>query len=83
MRKHGLLHPQLSRILSELGHGQFIVIADAGLPIPVGVERVDLALTAGVPGLLEVLRAVCAELCLEEAMFASEITTRSADIHAT
>jgi D-ribose pyranase len=81
MRKHGLLHPQLNRILSELGHGQFIVIADAGLPIPVNVERVDLALTAGIPGLLEVLKAICAELFIEEAMFASEITTRSANIH--
>jgi D-ribose pyranase len=82
MRKHGLLHPQLNRILSELGHGQTIVIADAGLPIPIGVERVDLALTAGVPGLLEVLGAVCAELCLEEAIFAAEITARSAHMHA-
>ncbi len=82
MRKHGILHPQLSHVLAQLGHGECLVIADAGLPIPGGVERIDLAVTAGVPGALEVLRAINAELALEAAVFAVEITTKSAPLHA-
>ena len=42
MLKTGILHPQLARVLAELRHRDTIIIGDAGLPIPKGVERVDL-----------------------------------------
>jgi D-ribose pyranase len=42
MLKTGILHPQLARVMAELRHMDMLVIADAGLPIPKGVERVDL-----------------------------------------
>ena len=42
MLKTGIFHPQLSRVLAELRHMDTLVIGDAGLPIPKGVERVDL-----------------------------------------
>ena len=42
MLKTGILHPQLARVLAELRHKDTIIIGDAGLPIPKGVERVDL-----------------------------------------
>ena len=45
MLKGGIFHPQLSRVLAELRHMDTIVIGDAGLPIPKGVERVDLGLS--------------------------------------
>ena len=42
MKTSGILHPQLVRILAEIRHKDTIVIGDAGLPVPDGVERVDL-----------------------------------------
>ena len=42
MLKTGIFHPQLARVLAELRHKDTIIIGDAGLPIPKGVERVDL-----------------------------------------
>ena len=45
MLKTGILHPQLARVLAELRHKDTIIIGDAGLPIPNGVERVDLGWT--------------------------------------
>ena len=72
MKDQGLLHPQLTRVLAETGHGDVIGIADAGLPIPAGVERVDLALVRGVPSFAEVARAVLAELRVEELVVADE-----------
>ena len=42
MLKTGILHPQLARVLAELRHKDTLVIGDAGLPIPKGVERIDL-----------------------------------------
>ncbi len=48
-----------------MGHGDMLVIGDAGLPIPDGPRRIDLALTPGVPRVAEVLKAVLSELQVE------------------
>ncbi len=83
MRSNGAtLNAQLSRVISETGHTEQIVITDAGLPIPAGVERVDLALTAGIPAFLAVLDTVLAELTIEGAIASSEIAEASPDMHA-
>lgn len=75
MKRGTLLHPALSRIVASLGHGDAIVVADAGLPIPAGPERIDLAFAPGKPGFLEVLDALLAELEVERALLADEAWT--------
>ena len=55
-----------------LGHGDMLVLGDAGLPIPDGPRRVDLAVSAGVPRLADVLRAVLSEMQVERALVARE-----------
>jgi D-ribose pyranase len=72
MKDRGLLHPQLVRVVAELGHGDLLGIGDAGLPLPLGVERVDLAVVRGVPAFLEVARAILAEVRAEGLVFAEE-----------
>lgn len=76
MKRGGVLHGELSQIIAELGHGQTLVIADNGLPIPDGVRRIDLAIRPGVPGFLDVLEAVLAELPVESFMVADELYER-------
>lgn len=84
MRKNqGTLNSQLARVFSELGHTDQVVVTDAGLPIPHGVERVDLALAEGVPGFLQVLDQTLAELEVEGAVAPAEIAKSSPDmLHA-
>ncbi|MGB9897612.1 RbsD/FucU domain-containing protein, partial [Thermanaerothrix sp.] len=53
MKKTPLLNTALSELIASLGHGDMVVIADAGLPIPAETYRIDLALTRGVPGFIE------------------------------
>lgn len=77
MKKTGLLNKDLSEVIASLGHGDMLVIADAGLPIPQGVRRIDLAVSPNVPRLLDVVQAVLGELEVEEAMVASEMAERS------
>lgn len=77
MKKNGILNPQLNRIISEMGHGDMLIIADAGLPIPKGVERVDLILKCGTPSFEEVFRLVLSELQVEEAYAAKEIKEKN------
>lgn len=73
MKKQGVLNHRLSEVIAMMGHGDLLVVADAGLPIPAGVERIDLAVTAGLPGMLDVTRAIAAELQVEQITYASEL----------
>ncbi len=73
MKKGFLLNGPVSRVVSLLGHGDSVCVSDAGLPIPHGVERIDLALHAGMPPLLETLLAVTSEMCVERAVIAEEL----------
>jgi D-ribose pyranase len=83
MKHNGLLNPALSALVARAGHTQMIVIADAGLPIPDGVPRIDLSITAGLPELLAVLRAILGELVIENATVASETRVQSAAWYAS
>lgn len=81
MRKNnGTLNPALSRLISETGHTDEIVITDAGLPIPRSIQRVDLALTQGIPGFLQVLDTVLDELAVEGMLVSSEIREASPEM---
>lgn len=74
---NGTLNAQLSRVISECGHTDSIVVSDAGLPIPAAVERIDLAYRAGAPMFLDVLDTVLAEFIVERAVVASEMAADS------
>lgn len=81
MLKEGIFHPQLCRVLAELRHKDMLVIGDAGLPIPKGVERVDLGWKAGSPGYLEVLEEILKEITVEAAVFAEEALSVTPEFH--
>jgi len=80
VKKNGILNPQINRIISEMGHGDMLIIADAGLPIPKEVERIDLALKCGSPSFAEVLRAVLSEFEVEDCYVAKEIKEKNPQV---
>ncbi|QRK86179.1 D-ribose pyranase [Pseudomonas granadensis] len=73
MKKTPLLNIALSRLIASLGHGDMVVIGDAGLPVPPGVELIDLALTHGVPDFISTLNVVLSEMQVESHAIAKEI----------
>lgn len=73
MKKTPLLNIALSRLVASLGHGDIVVIADAGLPVPKGVELIDLALTQGVPDLASTLRTLLSEMQVQNHVLAHEL----------
>lgn len=82
MKKTTLLNSNISGVISEMGHTQTLTIGDAGLPVPFGTERIDLAVVKGVPSFLEVLDAVLTELCVERIVLAEEIKTVNPEMEA-
>lgn len=81
MKKQGILNQPISKVIAGMGHGDMLVIADCGLPIPPKVPRIDLALAPGLPGFLETLAVILQELQVEKAIIASEMQTVSPVIY--
>jgi len=77
VKKSGVLNQPLSAVIAGLGHTDMLVVADAGLPIPDGPLRIDLAVTAGVPPVLDVLQAILGEVVIESAILAEEIARQN------
>jgi D-ribose pyranase len=73
MKKNGILNSHISKILSDLGHTDQIAIADAGLPVPDGVLKIDLALKLGTPSFREVLDVIADDMVIEKVIITSEI----------
>ena len=72
MKKRGILNAPLSSAIATLGHGDLVVIADCGLPLPLNGPIVDLALIPGTPSFTAVLDALLDELVVESALVADE-----------
>ena len=81
MKKGTLLNSELSSVIARMGHTDTLTIGDCGLPIRGQAQRVDLALIKGIPGFLDTLDAVLAELCVERAVLAEEIRAVSPEMH--
>ena len=77
MKKFGVINQPIASVVSGLGHTDQITIADAGLPIPRTTERIDLALTKGIPSFLETLEVVLSELYVEKVIVAEEMRSVS------
>ena len=82
MKKTTSLNKDISDVIAGMGHRDMLVIADAGLPIPANVRRIDLAVRPGLPGFIEVVQTVLEELQVEEAVVASEMEERSPQVLA-
>jgi D-ribose pyranase len=77
MKKIGILNSDISKVISELGHTDKIVICDSGLPIPAHVKRIDLALKQGIPSFMDCLVTVLQEMQVEQAFVAREMDQKS------
>lgn len=82
MKRAGILNAQLSALIAALGHKDCFMIGDAGMPIPAGVEVVDLALCGGVPTFRQTLDAVLSETVVESYLLAEDIHTHNPDLLA-
>lgn len=77
MKLQGILNSHISKILSDLGHTDYIVIADAGLPVPDGVPKIDLALKLGVPSFIEVVSTIKDDMKIEKVILAKEMESQN------
>ena len=55
MKEVGMLNGHIDSALNRQGHMDLMMVVDAGFPCPDDVELIDIALSAGVPQILDVL----------------------------
>ncbi len=77
MKKRGIINVQLAGLIAGLGHKDEFMICDGGMPIPKGIEIVDLALVGGVPTFKQVMDAVLDECVVEYYTLAEEIHAKN------
>ncbi|XTZ38460.1 D-ribose pyranase [Salmonella enterica] len=83
MKKGMVLNADISAVISRLGHTDSLVVCDAGLPVPRNTQRIDMALTQGVPTFIQVLEVVTTEMQVEAAILATEIKQHNPQLHET
>ncbi|MEN3010296.1 MAG: D-ribose pyranase [Candidatus Bipolaricaulaceae bacterium] len=73
MKRGLIINGQLLRAIADLGHGDRLAVADCGLPVPKGIQKIDLALVRGVPSFQDVVRAIISEMVVQKAIVAEEM----------
>ena len=73
MKKTTLLNKEISEVIAGMGHLDTLVVADAGLPIPEHVRRIDLAVSRGIPAFADVVKAIESELKVQRVVVAEEM----------
>lgn len=72
-RSNKILNVKLTAAVTGLRWGEAIVIADAGLPVPEGVETLDLSICAGKPVMEDILPLMKESLTVDRVIVASEM----------
>ncbi|AQP53363.1 D-ribose pyranase [Vagococcus penaei] len=80
MKKSPVINSDISRVIAQMGHFDKLSIGDAGMPVPMTTEKIDLAVTNGVPSFMDVLNNVLEELEVQRIYLAEEIKTANPDM---
>ncbi len=81
MKRKGILNREISRIIAGMGHGQKLIVSDAGFPIPEDADCVDLAIKKGLPDLPTVLKIITEEFISEKVMFAEDVISNNQPLY--
>jgi D-ribose pyranase len=77
MKKTKMINSDMSRVIAQMGHFDKLSIGDAGMPVPMGTEKIDLAVDNGIPSFIQVLTNVLEELEVQRIYLAEEIKTEN------
>ncbi len=73
MKRGKLLNSELNHAIASLGHGDLMIVCDAGFPIPADAWRIDLAIIQDVPDLKTVLSAISEDYIAEKIAYADTL----------
>ena len=77
MKKTTVINSDLSRVIAQMGHFDTLAVGDAGMPVPAGTEKIDLAVTKNLPSFIDVLKNILSELQVQRIFLAEEMKTQN------
>ncbi len=77
MKRNGILNLGLNQAIAAMGHGDYLIVCDAGFPIPSEVVRIDLAVIPDLPDIATVLTAIHGEFIAEKVAYAAEMANNN------
>lgn len=77
MNRNNLLNAELAHAIAMMGHGDLMIVCDAGFPIPTNAWRIDLALAPNQPDLAAVLTVIAEALIVEKVGYADTVPTHN------
>lgn len=76
----GIINPAINSLLSRVRHTDTLIVSDWGFPNMPGVETIDISLVAGIPRVVDVLRAIRVNFNCGKGVMAAEFReTNSAE----
>ena len=72
MKEVGMINGHIDSALTRQGHMDLMMVVDAGFPCPDEVELIDIALSEGVPQILDVLAELRKVHSVEKIVLAQE-----------
>ena len=79
MKKTGIINSEISAVVANMGHMDWLSIGDAGMPVPFGTKKIDLALDKELPSFIDVLKNVLKEMKVQKIYLADEIKDQNPD----
>jgi D-ribose pyranase len=73
MKRGVILNQDVNDVIAGMGHGDKLIVCDAGFPIPLEVRRVDLAISRDFPDLVPFLRILNEDFIVEKVIFGEEV----------
>ena len=72
MKEIGSVNRELARVLSEQGHGDLLMVVDAGFAIPKNADVVDISLSENRPMVIDTLTELKKFFSVEKLIFAND-----------
>ena len=72
MKETGVINRAIANAIAQQGHGDLLMVTDAGFAIPLGLEVIDLALEVNKPMVLEVLAMLRKNFSVEKMVMADQ-----------
>ncbi len=80
MKRNGILNLPLNQAIAAMGHGDLLIVCDAGFPIPSEIPRIDLAILPDLPDLQTVLSAIAQDFIAEKVGYAAEMAENNPEL---
>ena len=83
MKLGSILNKDLNEAIAAMGHGDLMIVCDAGFPIPRDAWRIDLAIKQDLPDLQTVLELINGDMYAEKVVWAEEVAQYNPNLEKT